>query len=178
MLTDNRRWLTVVVMVAILGLVAVAMIGCEDEQGKVEPADKTTTRDTERDNGQPGDKPPKFDERTEAAQATEGEIIPVDQASFDAEVLQADMPVFVDFYADWCGPCRALHPTIEELATDYAGRVKFVQVDVDENGGLARDYGVQGIPALFVIDGGEVVDQTVGLQGKADLAAMLDKHVG
>lgn len=165
MSTRNHRWIMVGAVVAILALLAVVAAGCEqEEETKPEPAEKTT----EQDPGQP---------EGGAEGKIEGKIIKVDGASFDSEVLKADGPVLIDFYADWCGPCHALHPILEELAADYAGKVKFTRVDVDNNGDLARKYDVRGIPALFVIKNGEVVDQTVGLQGKADLQAMLNKHV-
>jgi thioredoxin 1 len=157
----NRRWLTAVCIVALLSAVAVFTVGCEQEETKVDPADKTTERD-------PG----------QAEPGADGKIKKVDQTSFDAEVLQADTPVLVDFYADWCGPCRALHPRLVELAEEYAGQVKVAQVNVDENGDLAQRYDVRGIPALFVIKDGKVVDQAVGLQEKSDLRVMLDRHLG
>lgn len=165
MTTRNRRWIMVGAVVAILALLAVVAAGCEQEDTKPEPAQKTT----EQDPGQPED-------GTDGG--AEGKIIKVDSASFDSEVLNSDTPVLVDFYADWCGPCHALHPILEELAAEYAGQVKFTQLDVDRNGDLAARYNIRSIPALYVIKNGEVVDQTIGLQGKADLKAMLDKHVG
>lgn len=173
----NRRWLSVVAIVVVAGLLAFASTGCEVEDEKTEPTQKTT----ERDAGQPDDEPSKFDEDGDerAPKGTNGgEIIKSDQASFETDVLRSDVPVLLDFTADWCPPCRELHPTLEELAAEYDGVAKVVQVDVDENGGLAREYDVRGIPALFVIKDGEVVDETVGLQSKADLKRMLDRHIG
>lgn len=164
MLSGNRRWLTVMSVLAIVALIGAVASGCvEDQDEKAEPAEKL---DAEQDTGQPSDK---FDEAS-------GEIINVNEGSFDEMVLRSKTPVLLDFSADWCGPCRALHPILEELADEYAGRVKFAQVNVDENGGLASRYNVRGIPALFVIKNGETVDQVVGLQSKGDLKAMLDRH--
>jgi thioredoxin 1 len=176
----NRRWLAVVAILGLLSLVTLVATGCEVEEEKTEPTEKTT----ERDAGQPDDRPSKFDENDggdrgeDGEKGSGGEIIKSDQASFDTDVLQSEVPVLVDFTADWCPPCRELHPTLEELAAEYDGLAKVVQVDVDENGALAREYDVRGIPALFVIKNGAVVDETVGLQRKADLKRMLDKHVG
>ncbi|MGM0493674.1 MAG: thioredoxin [Armatimonadota bacterium] len=173
----NRGWLSVVAIIAVAGLLAFASTGCEVEDEKTEPTQKTT----ERDAGQPDDRPSKFDEDGDerSPKGTDGGvIIKSDQASFQTDVLQSDVPVLLDFTADWCPPCRALHPTLEELAEEYDGVARIVQVDVDENGDLAREYDVRGIPALFVIKDGEVVDDVVGLQSKADLKRMLDKHVG
>lgn len=106
-----------------------------------------------------------------------GEIVAVTSSTFEAKVLEADVPVLVDFTADWCPPCKALHPRLEKVAKDYAGRAKVAQVDVDESPDLAREYSVRGIPALFVIRGGEVVDTAVGLQSQQALEEMLDRAV-
>ncbi len=158
----KSRWLVMAGLLAIVAISGLFAAGCQDDQ---EPAAQQAAE-------------------VGAPQAVEGgtqavggsEILHVDVATFDAEVMGSSIPVLVDFYADWCGPCRALHPTLEELAAEYAGRVKVVQVNVDESGDLASRYNVRGIPALFVIKGGQTVDQTVGLQSKADLARMLNKH--
>jgi thioredoxin 1 len=105
-------------------------------------------------------------------------IVKVDDSNFEQVVLNAQQPVLVDFWAPWCGPCVALGPTIDELAADYQGRVVVCKLNVDEAGQLAGQYGITGIPALLVFQGGEVVDQTVGMQAKEGLAAMLDKALG
>lgn len=105
-------------------------------------------------------------------------IVKVDDSNFEQVVLNAQHPVLVDFWAPWCGPCVALGPTIDELASDYEGRVVVCKLNVDEAGELAGRYGISGIPALLVFQGGEVVDQTVGMQAKENLAAMLEKALG
>ena len=98
----------------------------------------------------------------------------ITEARFDAEVLQSSIPVFVDFYAEWCGPCKAIAPIVEELAKEYAGRVKVVEVNVDEEGALGSRYGVMSIPTLFFFKGGKPVDQHVGAIGKRDLKKKFD----
>jgi thioredoxin 1 len=84
------------------------------------------------------------------------------EATFATEVLQSDVPVLVDFWAEWCGPCRAIGPMLEQLATETAGQAKIVKVNVDEARGLASQFGVTSIPLLLFIKGGEVRDQVVG----------------
>lgn len=98
-------------------------------------------------------------------------------ANFDTDVLQSDVPVLVDFWAEWCGPCRMLAPTIDAVAADYKGKVKVGKVNVDENMGTAQRFGIRGIPALLVFKGGKVVDQRVGAVPKAEVAKLLDNHV-
>jgi thioredoxin 1 len=97
--------------------------------------------------------------------------------NFDTDVLQATTPVLVDFWAEWCGPCRALGPTIDALAGDYAGRVSVGKLNVDENPGITVKYMVRGIPTVMLFKGGEVVEQIVGLADKAEFKKALDKHL-
>jgi len=99
-------------------------------------------------------------------------------AAFDSDVLKADVPVLVDFWAEWCGPCRMMGPTIDAVADEYTGRVKVGKLDVDNNQGTAMKYQIRGIPALLVFKGGQVVDQRVGAIGKTDVQALLNKHLG
>ena len=95
--------------------------------------------------------------------------VAVTDASFDAEVRQSSIPVVVDFWAEWCGPCRMIGPALEELAGQYAGRVKIVKVNVDENPDSPAALGVRGIPALFLFKDGQVVSNKVGAAPKAAL---------
>jgi thioredoxin 1 len=98
-------------------------------------------------------------------------------AAFDQDVLKSSQPVLVDFWASWCGPCRQMGPTIDQIATEYAGRVKVGKVDVDSNIQTAGRYQIRGIPTLLVFKGGKVVEQKVGAVGKAEVKKMLDAHV-
>lgn len=98
----------------------------------------------------------------------------VDESSFTSEVLESDGLVLVDFWAPWCGPCKLIAPVLEELAGDYAGKVKIAKVNVDENQGLANQYGVRSIPSLLFLKGGNVVDTVVGAVPKPKLAERID----
>ena len=89
-------------------------------------------------------------------------VIEVSDATFDKEVLQSDLPVLVDFWAAWCGPCKALGPTVDEIATQYSGKLKVAKMDVDRNQATPGRYGIRGIPALLFFKGGKVADQIVG----------------
>ena len=99
----------------------------------------------------------------------------VTDADFEQDVLQADLPVMVDFWAEWCSPCKMVSPLVEELAEEYGGRVKFAKLDTEENVDTPARLGVRGLPTLMVFKGGEQVDQIVGFRPKGDLKRILDK---
>ena len=101
----------------------------------------------------------------------------VTDASFDSDVLQADVPVLIDFWAPWCGPCKAIAPVVDELAKDYAGRLKVVKMNVDDNPNTPSKYGVRSIPNLLVFKGGQVKEQIVGAVPKAVLVKAVDQVV-
>ncbi len=94
--------------------------------------------------------------------------------TFDQDVVQSDLPVMVDFWAPWCGPCRMVAPLVEELADEYDGRVKFVKLNTDENPRVAGQFGIRSIPTLLVFKGGKPVGQIVGFRPKSDLAKHLE----
>jgi thioredoxin 1 len=89
-------------------------------------------------------------------------VLEVSDATFDQEVLRSEQPVLVDFWAGWCGPCKAIAPSVEAVAAAYAGRLKVAKVNVDENGAAPSRFGIRGIPALLFFKGGKVADQIVG----------------
>ena len=97
-------------------------------------------------------------------------------SNFD-QIIAGEKPVLVDFWAPWCGPCRMIAPVIEQVAAEYEGRAVVGKVDVDEESALAAKFGVMSIPTLIVLKGGKVVEQAVGARGKADVAAMLTRHL-
>ncbi len=100
-------------------------------------------------------------------------VVQLSDADFENEVLKADMPVLVDFWASWCAPCKAIAPLVEELAEAFDGKVKICKVNVDENPATPGQYGVRGIPTLILFKGGEVVDQVVGAVPKSQLESLL-----
>jgi len=98
-------------------------------------------------------------------------------AEFEQEVLNSDQPVLVDFWAEWCGPCRMVAPVVEEVSNELGDKLKVVKVNVDEEGELAQKYGVMSIPTLMVFKGGEAVETTVGFQPKKDLLSRVEPHL-
>ena len=104
-------------------------------------------------------------------------IINLTTDAFEQEVINSDMPVLVDFWADWCGPCKMIAPFIDELANDYAGKAKVCKVNIDEQMALAERFMVMTIPTVLVFKGGEIAEKSVGAKSKADFAAMLDKSL-
>lgn len=102
-------------------------------------------------------------------------VLETTDAGFEADVLKSDVPVVVDFWAVWCGPCRALAPVIDELADDNQGKIKVYKVNTDENPNAPSQYGVRGIPTVIVFNKGEVVEQTTGVVAKNALQEMVNK---
>jgi thioredoxin 1 len=105
----------------------------------------------------------------------ETDLLHVTDKNFGDEVLNATVPVLVDFWATWCGPCRSIGPVVEELAKEFQGRTKVVKINVDENPATPAQYGVRGIPTLILFKGGKVFDQIVGAVPKPRLVAMIEK---
>ena len=97
--------------------------------------------------------------------------------NFDSDVIKAAQPVLVDFWAEWCGPCRMIGPTIEELAGEYQGKIRVGKLNVDDNPTVTMKYMVRGIPTVILFKGGQIVDQLVGLADKGTLKSMVDKHL-
>ncbi|CCQ49076.1 thioredoxin [Crocosphaera watsonii WH 8501] len=103
--------------------------------------------------------------------------VQVTDGTFKADVLDSDVPVLVDFWAPWCGPCRMVAPVVEEIADQYAGQVKVVKLNTDENPNTASQYGIRSIPTLMIFKGGQRVDMVVGAVPKTTLASTLEKYL-
>lgn len=107
-----------------------------------------------------------------------GLVVHANSRTFDQEVLKANLPVFVDFWAEWCGPCRYVGPIVEELARDYEGRMKFVKVNTDENPDIAARYEIYGIPTLIIFKDGQAVERIVGAAPKPYYVQQISKVLG
>lgn len=104
-------------------------------------------------------------------------IVEVTDGEFETQVLKHSQPTLVDFWAEWCAPCRALAPVVEEIATDYSGRLQVAKMNIEEHPATPGKYAVQAIPTLLLFKNGEVVDQLVGLVSRSKLSEMIDKHL-
>lgn len=104
--------------------------------------------------------------------------VDIADATFEQEVLNSDVPVLVDFWAPWCGPCRMVAPVVQEIADQYEGRVKVVKLNTDENPQTASQYGIRSIPTLMIFKGGQKVDVVVGAVPKATLSGTIERHLG
>ena len=107
--------------------------------------------------------------------ADESSLVHINDKSFASEVLNSDLPVLVDFWATWCGPCRSISPIVEELAKEFLGKIKVTKLNVDESPAIPSQYGVRGIPTLILFKGGKILDQIVGAVPKARLKALMEK---
>jgi thioredoxin 1 len=103
--------------------------------------------------------------------------VEITDSNFESEVLQSNVPVLIDFWAAWCGPCRALAPAVDAIASEFQGRVKVGKLDVDANNSTSAKYNVRGIPTLLLFKGGQVREQIVGLVDKSKIAAAINKHL-
>ena len=106
-----------------------------------------------------------------------GNVLELTAESFSTEVENSSVPVLVDFWAEWCAPCRRLAPIVEELANEYAGKVKFCKVNVEEEGELAQKFGIRSIPTIIIFKDGKPVNQLIGLQPKSEISKVLDQLI-
>lgn len=104
-------------------------------------------------------------------------LFAVEEADFQSKVLASDVPVLVDFWATWCGPCRAIAPILEEIAQEFAGKLNIAKVNVDENSDLAAQYGIRSIPALLLFKNGKIADTVIGMQPKPRLVEFVKQHI-
>jgi len=104
-------------------------------------------------------------------------ILNLSDASFEDDVLKSSTPVLVDYWAEWCGPCKSIAPILEEIAPDYDGKVQFAKLNIDDNGDTPPKYGIRGIPTLMLFKDGEVAATKVGALNKSQLTAFLDQHI-
>ena len=102
-------------------------------------------------------------------------MLTLTQGNFKTEVISSPTPVLVDFWAEWCGPCKMIAPILEKLASEYEGRIKIGKVNIDDHQALATEYGIRAIPTLLLFKGGQVAEQIVGMRSERDLKASLDK---
>jgi len=102
----------------------------------------------------------------------------LDNTNFEQEVLKSEIPVLVDFWAPWCGPCQMIAPTVEEIAKEYEGKLKVCKLNVDEGRSIAVKYGIKGIPTLLIFKKGEVVDRVLGLADKKEIEAKINPYLG
>ena len=106
-----------------------------------------------------------------------GKIVTVSDAEFESSVLQGDKPALIDFWAEWCQPCKMLAPTVEEIAGEYEDKVLVGKLNVDDNPATATKYGIRGIPTLLLFKGGPVVQQLVGVKSKAEIKKVIDENI-
>jgi len=104
-------------------------------------------------------------------------VLHVGDADFESEVINSEQPVLVDFWAEWCGPCKMIAPIVDELAATYAGKLKVVKVDVDQNQQIPRNYAIRGIPTLMLFKGGKVEATQVGAVSKSQLSQLIDSSI-
>ncbi len=104
-------------------------------------------------------------------------VMVISKDNFEEEVLKSDKAVLVDFWAPWCGPCRAVGPIVDELASEYAGKAKISKLNVDDEGEIAAKFRVMSIPTIMIFKDGEVVEKVIGARSKSELTSLIDKHI-
>ncbi len=106
-----------------------------------------------------------------------GNMIDFTDQNFESEVLESDTPTMVDFWAEWCAPCKMIAPTVEELAAEYEGKIRIGKLNIDENPSTPTKFGIRGIPTLIIFKGGQPIEQIVGVKSKADLKTAIEKAI-